>query len=55
MLLLEEVLAGIDEGALGHQTHDFGTGDAHATILCATAHLVEGHVQRRGVDVGNIH
>ena len=55
LLLLQEVLAGFDQTALGHQTHDLGTGDADATVLCATAHLFKGHVQRRHVDVGDVH
>ena len=55
MLLLQKILAGLDERALGHQTHNLGAGDADAPCLGAAAHLVEGLVQRRDVDVGDVH
>ena len=55
LLLLEEVAAGLHEGALRNQTHDLGACDAQPAGSRRTAHLVESHVQRRDGDVRDVH
>ena len=45
LLLLQEVPSGIQQGFLGYQSHDFGTGDAKATGLGTTADFIEGYMK----------
>ena len=55
MLLAQEVAARLEQRPLGNEPHDLGAGDADATGIGLAAHLVEGHMQRRDRDVGDVH
>ena len=55
LLLAQEVLAGLDQRALGHQADNLGAGDSNAAGIGLAAYLVESYVERRDRDVGDVH
>ena len=55
LLLFKEVLAGIDERLLRHQTDNLGSRHPDATSCGSAAHLIEGHMQWSHVQIGHVH
>jgi len=54
-LFAQEVASRLDKRPLGHETHDLRAGDAHPAGVGPAAHLVEGDMQGRHGDIGQIH
>ena len=48
-------LAGLHQHLLGHEAHDFGTRYLQATGGCSAADLLVGHMERRRLDIRDIH
>ena len=55
VLLLQVILARLNEHTLGDESHYLCTRDANTTVLCAAANLVEGLMQRCNINIGNVH
>ena len=55
LLFFQEIASRLDECPLGHESHDFRPSDADAPLVGTPAHLVEGFVQWRDIDVGDVH
>ena len=54
-MLFEEVASGFEQCAFRYKTYDFRTRNAHTTVLSTTTHLIKGHVERRYIDIRDIH
>ena len=54
-MLFEEVASGFEQCAFRYKTYDFRTRNAYAAVLSTTTHLIKGHVERRYIDIRDIH